>query len=212
MRRFLPIFVCFSFVMTLFAGDLALAKNVGGDSPWLVRVRIIDIEPDVDSTTSIGGSADVSNSVVPELDISYFFTPNIAAELILATAPHEVTAANTALGNLDLGDTWILPPTLTLQYHFLPGDDTWRPYVGAGVNYSIFYAEDAEDVADLEIDGGFGYALQAGVDIPLQDKWALNFDVKKIYLDIDGKLNGGAVTADIDLDPWIFGVGLTYDF
>lgn len=178
------------------------------DNPWQVRVRGIGVLPDDDSTVNIGGNTDVENAYVPEVDFSYFFTPNVAAELILATANHEVNYT----GNTNLGDAWILPPTLTLQYHFAP-EQAFSPYLGAGLNYSMFYGEDAgPGFRNLEIDGGLGYAVQAGFDFWLNDHWGLNVDAKKIWLNIDAELNNGAITADIDLDPWILGAGVAYRF
>lgn len=175
---------------------------------WQVRVRAIAIIPDDDSHVNIGGDTNVENAYVPEVDFTYFFNKHVAAELILATAKHEVNYT----GNTHLGDTWILPPTLTLQYHFTP-DQKFSPYIGAGLNYSLFYGEDAATgFTDLEIDGGVGYAFQAGFDYWLNDNWGVNLDVKKLYLNIDATLNNNAIKADIDLDPWIIGTGVSYRF
>jgi len=191
------------------AGGAALAQD--DKSPWQVRVRLIDVAPDESSTVSIGGEAKVDSAVMPELDITYFFNDNFAAELILATTKHDVRAEGTALGDLSLGDTWVLPPTLTFQYHLNP-HGTLRPYVGAGINYTIFYNHDAGDVDSIDYQNGFGWALQAGTDIAIDDHWAINLDVKKLWLNTDVEINGGAVTADVDLDPWVFGAGFTYRF
>ena len=193
-------------------GNFAEAKDLGDSylskERFQIRARVIGVAPDDDSSVNIGGETDVSTEVVPEVDVTYFITENIAAELIAATAKHEIT--HSAAG--DLGDAWILPPTLTLQYHFMP-DNKFSPYVGAGINYSYFYGEDeAAGFTDLEVEGGFGTALQVGADYWLNDHWGLNLDVKKLYLNIDGKLNNGAVRADIDLDPWIIGAGASYRF
>ncbi len=125
-------------------------SNIWAKENWQIRVRAIDVIPDVDSSVNIGGEVDADNAVVPELDISYFFTDHIAAELILATSKHDMDYT----GNVDLGDAMILPPTLTLQYHFTP-DQAFSPYVGAGVNYSMFYNEDAAaGFTDLNVDNG----------------------------------------------------------
>lgn len=170
--------------------------------------------PDEDSTISaIGGRADVSNTLVPELDFTYFFTQNIAAELILATSKHDVTAHGTTLGEVDVGSVWVLPPTLTLQYHFT-NFQSFKPYVGAGVNYTMYYGEDegAAAVTSLKLKDAFGVALQAGVDVPISGRWGWNFDVKKIFVDADASINAGAINADIDLDPWVVGTGITYRF
>lgn len=195
----------------------AIAQN-GGDGKsagdLMVRARIIDVAPDESSSiTVIGGEAHASYEFVPELDFTYFFTDNIAAELILATTKHDVHASGTALGVVDLGSIWVLPPTLTLQYHFMPKDKI-SPYLGAGVNYTIFYNEDlpAAVVTSIDYDNSFGFALQAGVDFHIQDNWYFNVDVKKIFLQTDVSINGGAINADVDLDPWVVGVGIGYKF
>lgn len=181
------------------------------ESPWLVRVRLINVAPEESSSTSIGGAVAVDNTLVPELDISYFWTDNFATELILATSKHNVGAVGTSLGDLDAGHVWVLPPTLMMQYHLNPNGQ-FRPYVGAGINYTIFYSEDAGSLSDISYDNGFGYAFQAGFDFGLNEHWALNADVKKLYLNTDVSINGGGVTADVDLNPWVFGAGLAYRF
>ncbi len=175
------------------------------------RLRAIDVIADGDgSVTQNGLKTDVDNFVTPELDVSYFFTKNIAAELIAATSEHGITA-----GGLELGDAWILPPTLTLQYHFAP-DNAFSPYIGAGLNYSLFYGEnDGPGFSNLKVDGGVGYAVQAGFDYWLSDNWGLNLDVKYIKLDVDVDVDLGATHLDADnvnLDPIILGAGLSYRF
>ncbi|MGB4056894.1 MAG: OmpW family protein [Alphaproteobacteria bacterium] len=192
---------------------MAFAQDgMSSHGPWEFRLRGIAVLPDDGGHTTIGGEPDAQNAVVPEFDISYFFTDNIAAELILATSPHDVKLKGSTLGDLDLGSTWVLPPTLTLQYHFCP-DKQFSPYVGAGVNYTLPYAEDnGASVTDLEVDGSFGWALQAGADYWLNDNWGVNFDVKKVYVDVDAKVNGGTVTGEVELDPWIIGTGVAYRF
>jgi outer membrane protein len=196
-------------VAPLMVADIAAAADTTRNSPWQFRLRAIDINPDESSSVNIGGEVHVDNAIVPEFDISYFFTDNIAAELILATAKHDLS--HSAAGAL--GETWILPPTLTLQYHFTP-NNAFSPYVGAGLNYSWFYGEDgATGVNNLDLDGGLGYALQAGFDYWLNQNWGVNVDVNKVYLNVDATLNAGApVSADVDLDPWIMGAGVSYRF
>ena len=184
------------------------ATATAQDGPWQIRVRAIDIVPDESSTVSIGGEARVDSAIMPELDITYFWTENFSTELILATTKHNVSARGTALGDLSLGDVWVLPPTLTFQYHANPGGK-FRPYVGAGVNYTIFYDDNPGDVGSIKYEDGFGLALQAGVDIDINNDsgWFFNADVKRIWLNTDVEINGGGVTADVDLNPWVFGIG-----
>ena len=112
-----------------------------------------------------------------------------------------------------MGSVWLLPPTLTLQYHFLP-TSRFSPYVGAGLNYTIFYNEKKGALRSISYDDNIGYALQAGIDYAIAGAWSLNVDVKKLWLNTDVKANlgGTALKADVDINPWIFGVGLGYRF
>jgi outer membrane protein len=189
--------------------------DFGDKERWIIGARILLVEPDESATISaIGGSADVDEQFVPELDFTYFLTHNVALEIILATTPHNVTATNTAVGQVDLGSVWLLPPTLTMQYHFMPENKGFRPYLGAGINYTHFFNEDKGAVNSIDYDNSFGYALQAGFDYGINEHWAINLDVKKIMLNTDVRIQSGAtrINADIDIDPWIFGVGLSYRF
>ncbi|MDP4796667.1 MAG: outer membrane beta-barrel protein [Rhodospirillales bacterium] len=198
-------------VLVAAAAGTASAKDAGDIR---VRLRGIDFITDTSGTTdALGGSARTSNDQVPELDFSYFFTKNIAAELILATTKHRVYVDGSTSGNLDLGSVHALPPVLTLQYHFLP-DAQWSPYLGAGINYTMMYgAHTGPSVTDVKYSNGLGYAFQAGMDYEINDKWSLNFDVKKVFVSTDIKANGGSVNAKgTDLDPWVIGFGVGYTF
>ncbi len=194
----------------------AMAKDLG-DSAWSkerfqIRARAIGVLPDSGGHTTINGSPKADNAFVPELDFTYFITENIAAELILATSPHEIDLDDSDSGDLNLGDVWLLPPTLTLQYHFTP-DNKFSPYIGAGLNYTVVYSEDdGDDTNALDVDNSFGVALQAGADYWLNEHWGVNFDVKKLWLDVDASINNGAITGVVDLDPWIVGTGISYRF
>lgn len=191
-----------------FTPALADKGDTWAKERFQVRVRAIDVVPDESSSVNIGGHVNVSNKATPEFDVSYYFTDNISAELIAATSKHHLTHS----GGADLGSVWVLPPTVTLQYHFAP-DKAFSPYLGAGLNYSIFYHEERGSAfTDLKVGNGVGYALQAGADYWLDKNWGLNLDVKKIFLNVDATLNHGAVRADVDLDPWVIGTGISYRF
>jgi len=187
---------------------------------WQVRLRGVGVIPNEDSTIGIiGGEAAISNSFIPELDFTYFFTKNLAAELILGTTKHDVEAVGTDAGDVDLGSVWLLPPTLTVQYHFYPTKDKlFKPYVGAGVNYTIFYGVKSGDVADVKYDNAFGYAAQVGFDLMLTDKFFLNIDAKRLFLNTDVTVDasnlvpGLSIPADVDIDPWLFGFGVGMKF
>ena len=181
----------------------------------ILRARALAVKPQEDATITgavTGSSIDIDTSVVPELDLSYFLSKNIALELIAAVTPHDVHASGTSAGNLDLGSAWLLPPTLTAQYHFNEHKG-FKPYIGAGVNYTLFFDEDAgSSINSIDYDSSFGPALQVGMDYMLNEHWMLNADLKKIWINSDVKINGGAVNADVDINPWVFGVGIGYKF
>lgn len=185
------------------AAGPALAQS--NEGPWMVRVRAVNLQSANDDSTSLGLS--INDKVIPEVDISYFFTRNIAAELVL-TVPQKHTLNSTAVGR-DIGTLKHLPPTLLLQYHFdAPG---YTPYVGAGVNYTRFSSVNLT-VAGAEIDkSSVGGALQVGVDIPLSKALSFNVDVKKVYIDTDVYLSG-VRQGSFKVDPLLVGVGLGWRF
>jgi outer membrane protein len=174
----------------------------------IVRMRAISVTPDVSSTSTLNAiNADVNTKVVPELDFTYMWTNNIGTELILGTARHSV---NTSLGNL--GKVSVLPPTLTVQYHFIP-DGKIRPYAGIGVNYTHFYNNDLH-VGSTPVDiksNSFGLAAQVGADFQVSQDWAINADIKKFGLRTKASI-GGASLGTLKIDPWVFGIGVTRTF
>jgi len=186
-------------------------------NPWMIRLRALGVVTrDSGHVDQVAGSGlNVSDTVVPELDITYFFTPNIAAEIILGVTPHHITGAGT-LSGVDVGKVWLLPPTLTLQYHFT-NFGPFKPYVGAGVNYTVFFNQSAAGgvVTGLDVHNAFAPALQVGLDYMIDRHWGLNVDVKKLWLrpDFDGTLAGGVpISGKANLDPWLIGAGVTYKF
>jgi len=202
-------------VMTLAAATAltpahgAFAQAWDWDPGFQVRLRGISVLPDEDAVVEpFGGSVRIDAAVVPEVDFTFFFNKHFAAELIAATAKHEV---DWTVGPTDLGAVWLLPPTLTFQYHIAP-DQPVQPYVGVGVNYTFFYNVTEPEGLSLDYDDGFGWALQAGVDIPVRGNWIANFDLKKIFIDTNVDINSGFITADVDIDPWVFGGGIGYRF
>ncbi len=221
----------------VFAPTLAQAE--AGD--WVVRLRAVNVAPNEDSrlgktvnnllgapVMSSGAELAVSDKVIPELDISYYFTKNIAAELILAVGTrHNVSIKGDSagvIGNQGLGSVNLLPPTLTAQWHFNP-DQTFDPYVGAGINYTIMLDKNLKGSAGaiagnkikIESDS-WGPALQAGFDINLKDGWLINADVKYVWLDTDVELKGAATgnawrkIDSLDINPWVVGIGIGKKF
>ena len=199
----------------------AEAGDYNGD--FMVRAGVSVVIPDARADVFSDGvlvptaDADISTEVIPSLTLTYFFNKNIAAELFCCFAKHEVEGKG-AIAGADLGDTWIFPPAVTLQYHFdsIAG---FKPYVGAGIQYIAFFNESRSPTlgTKMSIDDAFGFTLQAGIDIELGNGWYANLDVKKTWLDTEaswGDTGGplGVVTADVDVDPLIVSANIGYRF
>lgn len=189
-------------------GALASANVFAAQGDIIARVRAIDILPDVSTSNTLSTlGVNVNPSLVPELDFTYMVRDHIGVELILGTARHKVTSN---IGSL--GDVSHLPPTVTLQYHINP-TGKFRPYVGAGVNYTLFYHNDLS-AAGTGIgirNHSFGPALQIGADYQVSKRIFVNFDVKKLWIKTDATM-GGAPLGTLKIDPWIVGIGVGTTF
>ncbi|MGC0391838.1 outer membrane protein [Bradyrhizobium liaoningense] len=222
------------------AADLPVYKKapppVEAFNPWMIRLRALGVLPDgggssvnvagVPSLSSPNSGLSISDQVVPELDISYFFTKNIAAELILGVTRHSISGTG-SLANLPIGKTTLLPPTLTLQYHF-DNFGAFKPYIGAGVNYTVFFNNSAANApaaiagppaivattTNLHVSNAWGGAVQFGFDYMIDRHWGLNVDVKKLWLrpNYSATVSGLPVTGTAHIDPWLVGAGVTYKF
>jgi outer membrane protein len=198
-------------IIALAALGALSGQAMAQQSPWLVRARVVHIDTadKFDTTSALAtDSVHVSNKTIPEVDISYFFTPNWAAELVL-TYPqkHDVSLNGTNIGTLKH-----LPPSLLLQYHFMP-EAQFSPYLGAGLNYTrVSQVHLLDGAADLD-KNSYGLALQAGVDYKLDKNWSLNLDVKKVQIRSDLSLtSNGTKLGTVKIDPWLVGVGVGYRF
>lgn len=200
--------------LTALTSGAAMAQQQDGN--WMVRMRAVHIDASNGGSTNVPGigslGLSVSNKTIPELDISYFFTPNLAAELIL-TYPQKHDVRSSAL-DARIGTVKQLPPTLLAQYHFT-NLGAFKPYVGAGINYTRFSSVKWDDnVAALNPSvkkNSWGGALQVGFDYALDKNWSINFDVKKVYMKTDVSL-GGQKIGDLKIDPVLVGVGVGYRF
>jgi len=198
------------------AADAPVGKTAG---TFMVRGRVIGLIPENSSSSVSGaintGTVSTSNAVMPEVDVSYFFTDNIALEVIAATTKHDLYADNAGpLGShYRVGSTWVLPPTVTLQYHFMP-HERFSPYVGAGLNVSFFYATAPANnaVTQLAMQTAVGPAVQAGFDYNFSGHWFGNFDVKQIFYTTTASINNGVIHAKTALNPTVIGAGIGYRF
>lgn len=201
---------------TIIAGLLGLVTAAitplvyAQDNPLMVRFRAVNLDwnnGQRDGLESNLGRVTAKDKMIPEVDITYFFSPNIAAELVL-TYPQKV---NIELDGADIGNVKALPPSLLFQYHFRDLGQ-FKPYLGAGVNYTLFSKRSnlAGGAASVER-SSFGYALQAGFDYMLDKNWGVNVDLKYAKIETDIALNGNKL-GKLDLSPTMLGVGVTYKY
>ena len=210
--------------LSLMLAGMAATPAMAEAGDTFIRVRGIMVAPNEDSTGITPAfpaeTVSVNNAVAPEVDITHMLTNNFGVELIAATTKHSISGTTGATGTIGkLASTWVLPPTLTLQYHFAP-EAKARPYVGAGVNWTLFYKEKASNgleaavgQTNVNLSSSFGWAAQAGIDIDLNEKMFLNLDVKYIDLDTNARLHttaAGIQRVGVDINPFVFGVGVGF--
>ena len=227
-------------INSLVAGSLLATGLVCGASSALayeagdiiLRAGVASVQPDESSSALnlagtgplAGTSAGVDNNEQLGLTGTYMLTSNIGIGLLAATPfEHDITAQGLG-APIDAGDTKQLPPTLTLQYFPMESSSDFQPYVGIGINYTAFFDEGVdsdleaflgESGGELELDDSIGLAAQVGFDYAVDEHWLLNASVWYIDIDTsaDFKFNGGTrITADVDIDPWVYMVGLGYKF
>jgi len=190
----------------------------------LIRLRAIDVIP-TESSGSImptfpGEEVSVDNAIVPEVDFTYMMTDTIGLELIAATSKHHVSGKTGTTGGIGkLASSWVLPPTLTLQYHPLP-TGKFHPYVGLGVNYTMFYNENASagletavGTTNVSLKNSFGWAGQIGMDIDTSETTFVNFDVKYIDMRTTARLTTTALgleTVRVKINPIVVGIGFGF--
>ena len=223
------------FVAAMLAGALLLTGGLSdkAQAQWegdfqfrLLGTGIFPVD-DLGRTT-LGGNlvtgADASTNVqvIPAITLTKFLTPNIAVELFCCISTHTVNGRGALSGFGELANTSFFAPNLTVQYHIPIG--IYKPYVGVGVNYLLFFDEgvgsglaaSGNGITDVHIDDSWGLTLQAGLDVALAGGWSLNFDAKKLFNETDVRWTGGGATIvdarDLQLDPWIISVGLGFRF
>lgn len=183
--------------------------QTAGTSPFQVRVRAVSIDPADKDSTGLG--LKLSKKTIPEVDFTYYFTPNWATELIL-TYPQK---HKLSVDGVKIGSVKHLPPTLTAQYHFSP-EGKIRPYVGVGVNYTRFSGVHFEPAVQAALSpsikrNSWGLAAQIGADVMIDRQWSVNFDVKKIKIDTT-VYSANTSVGKFKIDPLLLSVGVGYRF
>lgn len=208
-------------IVSVFFANHALRAQADDAAPFfdagsiLVRARVDAVIPEnfSSSISTIGGSVKATTDEIPELDLSYFLTQNLSIEAIAGSSNHTVSAHDSALGSaVDVGKIWVLPPTVTLQYH--QQFQKFIPYAGIGLTVAIFYASQPDHgngITKVDYDNSVGPTLDAGFDYVIAPHWVLNVDVKQMFVDTTARING-AITAKTNLSPTVAGVGIGYRF
>ena len=193
-----------------------MAQAQAEENPWMLRVRAVDLLFQNGQTQSVQAlDIKAKNQWIPEFDVSYFFTKNIAAELVL-TWPQQVNInANLGSGVQNVGKITALPPSLLAQYHFTDLG-AFKPYVGLGVNYTIFgnranFPGLGNSVTVNQ--SSVGVVGQIGMDYMFDKNWGMNVDLKYATMSTDVKtVAGGTNLGTLTLNPWMPAVGVTYKF
>ena len=206
----------------------ALAGSSDGD--WQFKVYGTAVLPDgkitdvlVDTIGLPAGSQTYANdSYVPTVAIEYFVTPQVSLETICCVTQHDVNGRGALAGAGLVSNANIIPATLTLKYHFGHAGGI-QPYVGAGPSYFIFIDEKSGGTAQTlgatrqRMNDHFGGALQAGVDIPVNNRGlSVSVDAKRYFLRTSAHWFNAAGTEVLAtrhrIDPWVLSAGIAYRF
>jgi outer membrane protein len=233
----------FRVAMAVAMASASLFTQAYDQGDWVLRAGATMVDPDTDSDNielpmDLMAEADVDDDTQLGIMPAYMVTDKWAVELLAATPfEHDIEAKGKGAikgTTLNAGSTKQLPPTVSVLWYPRGDQPGWQPYIGLGVNYTVFFDEDVDsdlvgllgDLTDgavtdanLDLDDSLGLAARAGLDIPIGGHWALNFAVW--YIDIDteaeitAKSNGVTATKvkfDVELDPWVYNVGIAYKF
>ena len=216
----------------LAGGTMVAQAYEKGD--FVLRLGAVNVSPESDSSNinlPVEGvptlHAEVKDDTQFGIIPMYMVTDSVGIELLAATPfEHDITLNGKGV-NLDAASTKHLPPTITAQWYPRGGKEGWQPFLGVGVNYTIFFDEQttnqldstlnsllgATDV-DLDLDNSFGLSAQAGVDIPFAKNWALSLEVW--YIDIQTNATVSTDVGDVnfrtDINPFVYHVGIAHRF
>lgn len=192
-----------------------------GKGDFLLRVSALGVLPQNTSSRVgvIGGRVSATNQVMPELTFEYFLTDHISLDLIAASTRHDLAVQNSALGKVDLGSAWVLPPTVTAAWHFRP-HHRFNPYVGVGMTLAFFYDMKPAGgaVQKLDLRTTVGPTANIGFDYQVAGNWFVNVDAKQMFLSVPAYINerGGGVGPFIhardSLNPTTVAAGIEYRF
>ena len=217
-------------VAVLAGGSMVAQAYQKGD--FVMRVGAVTVDPDSDSSDiNLPGVPTLNTEVDDDTQLGiipmYMVTDHVGIELLAATPfEHDITLKGKGV-KVPAGSTKHLPPTLSVQWYPRGGKSGWQPFVGVGVNYTVFFDEETDKQLDetlnailgaekvsLDLDNSFGLSAQAGVDIPFWNDWALSLEVWYIQIDTNATVNTdvGNVHFKTDIDPFVYNIGIAYRF
>jgi outer membrane protein len=190
----------------LVAGLVAAAAAQAGQGDVVARVRATYLEYD-NGQNSLPVLVKADSRLIPEVDFVYYLTDNVSTELVL-TYPQKV---DISVNGADAGSVTALPPTLLAQYHFGASDGAFVPYVGAGLNLTLFGSRSLLAGGAHISKSSVGVAAQIGADFALSGAWSLNVDLKYVAMTTNVYV-GSTKAGKLDLNPWVASVGIGYKF
>ncbi|MFC4308687.1 OmpW family protein [Steroidobacter flavus] len=180
----------------------ALPTQAQEAGDWIWRVGVHNVRPKSDNHELVN----VDAAAQLTFNATYMLAPNWGVE-VLAALPFESDI--NLNGGPRVAKSKYLPPTVSAQYHFNP-NGTWRPYVGAGLNYTLFFDEKTRGALNgvkLELDPSWGLAAQVGLDVDIGSDWFVNADARWFDIDTDAKVNGADI-GTVEVDPLAFGLSI----
>ena len=200
--------LCSAVAAAALAAGWSASAQAHGQGDWLVRAGVTMVDPKSNNHPVVN----VDDDLKPSVNLAYMVTDNIAVDLLGAWPfEHDIKLND---GGATVGSTKHLPPTLSVQWHFLPGAQ-FQPYVGAGLNYTTFFSERTTGPlagSDLSLSSSFGWALQAGADVMFGDNFFFNVDVRKIRIRTEARLDGAVLGPKVEIDPMVYSVMLGWRF
>lgn len=199
------------------AADDAFADYIKNKGDWIFKVRATSnhaTESETVRPTTIGGEFQVDHEFGTDMSLTYFLEDRLAIEFSAGYTENEIKMTETTLGNIALGEYTTVPIMAFLQYHFDPIlEINMNPYVGAGYGYWFFFdANDGAGVNFLDLDSTYAFGAEVGADIPITDRWAINVNARKYWVDTEVITSGPASNSDFNVDPWVIGIGFDYKF
>lgn len=176
-----------------------------------------------------GANIDASN-----LETAYFayvrtIIPHWDVELALGYPPLQKTVGKgpATLGSVPYNGQVIatarwIAPTLLLEYVFLDESSKWRPYIGAGVNYTTFYDRNSTAAGDAASGGptkisltpSVGWAATAGISYHIANNWHAyaSYSFSKVATDLTADTAGVIRTSHISFAPQALVLSVGYSF